>query len=71
MSGPLLDPNLESIELPPTCEWREDDDGYWATSCGEMFALFTGRPVENRMRFCPYCGKGLIEVAAATEDDDV
>ena len=46
-----------------TCEWRPDraweETGEWLTACGESFLLVTGTPIENEMRFCPYCGRAL------------
>ena len=42
-----------------SCEWSQDDDGYWETECGGMFALIEGTPRENDMNFCCYCGKPL------------
>jgi hypothetical protein len=58
------------------CEWIEEDfDGAWHAFCGGPFDLFQfneGGPVENRFRFCPYCGHALKEVphVAATDDED-
>jgi membrane protease subunit (stomatin/prohibitin family) len=47
------------------CEWKhgEDDSDAWETACGEMFCLNTGTPKENKVCFCPYCGKPLSEAA--------
>lgn len=44
------------------CSWREDFDGYWETSCGELHDFNEGTPADNSHRFCPYCGSNLIEV---------
>lgn len=41
------------------CRWEADEDGNWWSSCGEGFTFIDGGPVENRLRFCPYCGKRL------------
>lgn len=51
---------------PPvaTCSWNEDAGGFWETSCGEAFVFTADGPVENGMRFCPYCGRSL-EVKAS------
>ena len=46
----------------PTCEWREDSSGdFWDTACGEAFSFIADGPRENKMRFCPYCGRALKE----------
>ena len=44
-----------------TCAWSECGDGPWEGSCGVVFELITGTPAENKMRFCPNCGKPLKE----------
>jgi NADH pyrophosphatase NudC (nudix superfamily) len=44
------------------CVWIYDDlDDYWETLCGEAFTLNVGSPSENKMKFCPYCGRRLKE----------
>ena len=42
---------------PQTCAWREDEDGVWETACGEAFSFDYDGPVENKTRYCQYCGK--------------
>lgn len=44
------------------CNWMADEDGNWVTACGEMHVLIDGGPVDNRMRFCCYCGAPLWEM---------
>lgn len=41
------------------CRWREDENGAYDTECGGKFELTEGTPADNKMRFCPYCGKRL------------
>ncbi len=43
------------------CEWKDDGEGNWNSSCGECWTLIDGTPKDNRMRFCCYCGKPLRE----------
>lgn len=51
---------------PGACAWtQEEDEGAWATDCGELFVLNDGVPSENRMRFCCYCGGALTELLVA------
>ncbi len=45
------------------CEWKEDEDGNWGTSCGNLYCIIEGMPKENGMKFCCYCGKLLKEIA--------
>ena len=57
---------LAAIPSPPNigegeqvCEWWEEDEGCWATSCGELWTFIDGGTEENRMKFCHGCGKRL------------
>lgn len=46
------------------CKWKCDpnpDCEFWETDCGKAFQFETGGPKENKMRFCSYCGKPLID----------
>jgi predicted nucleic acid-binding Zn-ribbon protein len=38
--------------------WEED---YWETSCGKTYVIIDGLPSENNYKFCPECGRKLIE----------
>lgn len=40
------------------CEWTfsDDDDGTWASSCGELWSFIDGGPKENRVSYCHHCG---------------
>jgi NADH pyrophosphatase NudC (nudix superfamily) len=40
------------------CEWKDEGE-YWQTECDNAHEFTTGGPVENRHRFCPYCGKEI------------
>ena len=56
--------------LPGTCEWAEDDNGNWFTSCDNAFTFIDGTPSENSMAFCCYCGCKLVEVTERASDAD-
>lgn len=52
----------------PTCVWAEDgEDGPWGSSCGHYWQFTDGTPTENDMKFCPFCGKPLEQVARDEE----
>lgn len=66
-------------ELPTkeeqVCTWTETDPDfcYWATDCSGAFSVTEGKPSENNMKFCCYCGKPLKEVPwvwPKDEDDE-
>jgi len=45
------------------CVWTYDDyEDSWQTTCGNAFTLNDGKPSDNEMRFCGYCGHPLQEV---------
>ena len=52
------------------CVWTEDEEGNWFTACENIFALTTGTPCENSMRFCCYCGLALKEIPSQEPIDD-
>ena len=49
-------------DRPDSCRWTEDDEGDWSTQCDEVFFFFEGGPIENRQRYCGYCGGAIIVV---------
>lgn len=48
------------------CTWTSDEDGTYHTSCDEAYQFIDGGPVENKQRFCGYCGRSL-QVGMNTE----
>jgi hypothetical protein len=42
-----------------TCDWAENQDGAYETSCGETFEFTDGGPKENKFKHCPYCGRRM------------
>ncbi|ENW20946.1 hypothetical protein [Acinetobacter haemolyticus] len=45
------------------CNWKQDIDLDWSTSCGVNFELFDviSKPSEHNFKFCCYCGGELVE----------
>lgn len=65
----LQEPEFFAAPRPvPTCDWQEDADGIWETSCGEAWVCTDGTPAENNMKFCHSCGKHLKEHRYAEPD---
>lgn len=48
------------------CKWKEFED-YWETDCGEAFSTFEGSLEDNKIVFCPFCGKKITEVKIERE----
>ena len=43
------------------CVWKPDEDGIYDTECENRFEITEGSPRDNKFKFCPYCGKKIIE----------
>lgn len=52
------------------CEWDPDEDGVWNTTCGKSFVLNDGGPIENDMKYCPYCGLCLDQLPYTDAEAD-
>ena len=60
----------EALAKPiETCEWVDDGEGCHVSQCGKYFEFTEGGAVDNDFKFCPHCGKPLVEIKY-TEDDD-
>ena len=64
---------LTQQDEPETCTWHQDgdsDSGVYATSCGHYFNLEDGTPEDNKMQWCCYCGKKLVQELITEGDDE-
>lgn len=45
------------------CQWTEDEDEHWRADCGtpHAFECYGETPTAHEWRFCPYCGRKLVE----------
>lgn len=50
------------------CVWTPDDDGVYYTTCENAFFFDTGTATENKLKFCGYCGKNLVEATPVLAD---
>ena len=43
------------------CIWTrdEDEDNAWDTLCGDKHIFIVDGPLENKYKYCPYCGRDL------------
>lgn len=46
------------------CEWKLEDAeaNLYVTSCEQQQLIFEGTPKENEYKYCPYCGRKILEV---------
>lgn len=55
------------------CAWTQTNDwdmcDTWSSDCGLEWIFEDGGPIENKMKFCCYCGKPLKVVPATPEDE--
>jgi len=61
-----------ALAKPDTCTWFQDgdsDSSMYQTSCRKYFDLTDGTPEDNKMQWCCYCGKKLVQ-ELITEDSD-
>jgi hypothetical protein len=49
------------------CEWREDADRHWSTSCSVV--VWTELPKGNP-KLCPICGQPLTEIAYDSDAEE-
>jgi hypothetical protein len=56
------------IRMDYNCKWDQDYNGTWETSCENAFEIIEGTPDENGMKYCPYCGKKLIQFEFNNDD---
>lgn len=53
-----------------TCTWfNEFATDRYDTDCGSSFTLNDGTPSDNRMKFCCFCGKPIVEEFEEEEDE--
>lgn len=43
------------------CEWTQDIENNYETSCDHLYCIIEGTPTENKMLFCPFCGKDIVQ----------
>lgn len=44
-----------------TCEWHEDINGTWWTTCDQGFEFDQDGPIDNGFVYCPFCGQKIVE----------
>ena len=54
-------------ETKDKCTWQPDEDGTWSSQCGLAFVFNEQGPKENHFKFCPKCGKEIVELPLEEE----
>lgn len=58
-------PDLPLDQAMP-CAWTMDYDGNYDTDCNNAFVFNCEGPRENGFKWCPYCGRQIKTMTAAT-----
>jgi len=53
---------MEELVSDGYCEWKEDRDGIWHTSCNQTFFFDSGDAIDNGFLYCPFCGRRLLQL---------
>jgi hypothetical protein len=55
---------MSKLKKDDYCGWNlaEEDCDYWSTTCEEEFTLNEGTLKENRVRYCPFCGRKIKDI---------
>jgi len=71
-SAALSEAQDDANVQPSTCTWSldDEDEGTWASSCGELWLFNEGGPKENRVKYCHHCGKP-VDVASAADKKEL
>lgn len=61
IDGPQDEKRMNDCPIEKRCCWQQEDwdSGVWFTDCNNAFWLEDGSPEDNKMIFCPFCGKKL------------
>lgn len=50
------------------CDWKEDIDGNWGTSCKQCMCFEYAPPAEQGYKFCHHCGATINYIQYAEEE---
>jgi len=48
------------------CTWGETTE-YWESDCGMLWVFTDGGPAENQVRYCPGCGRRVLDATAPAD----
>lgn len=53
------------------CDWKEDIDGNWDTSCKQCMSFEYDPPAKQGYKFCHHCGSTINFINFEIEDHDI
>lgn len=54
----------------PQCDWKEDSDGNWDTSCKQCMCFEHAPPYEQGYKFCHHCGLSINFITFTEEETE-
>jgi len=60
---------LEAV-MDENCTWIETPEYWECDACGLSWVFADGGPAENEMRYCPGCGRRLLDESAPTNNQE-
>jgi hypothetical protein len=60
---------LNDLRGAVQCDWKEDIDGNWDTSCKQCMCFEYGPPCEQGYQFCHYCGATIKFIHYKIEEE--
>lgn len=52
-----------------SCIWSQDSSYCYAAQCGKVFVFNDDGAEENGFKFCPFCGKRLVDIKYKEEEE--
>lgn len=59
MTMPQAEVLREQLAGIERCVWIQQEDGWWKACEDNAFEFTNDGPVENKIKFCPYCGRKI------------
>ena len=62
---------IVTVKVEKVCEWKLEDAeaNLYITKCDQREIGFEGTPKDNDYKFCPYCGRKIVEVGADGKEE--
>ena len=62
---------LDRICKEATCDWKQDIDGNWDTSCKQCICFEYAPPYEQGYQFCHHCGATINFIRYKIEEEEL
>jgi len=62
---------LNDLKTAVQCDWKQDIDGNWDTSCKQCMCFDYAPPYEQGYRFCHHCGARINFIRYKIEEEEL